>query len=590
MATNNLEYQLNTVRIRLVPDIPLFSDRPVNSPDDAADLMARELADWDREVVCVLNRDVKGRVLSMNVVSIGALSEAQVHPREVFKSAVLSNAAAVILMHNHPSGDIQPSVEDVMMTTRMQESGEILGIPVQDHIIVGSGGDWYSMREHGEMDSKSSLVAEVREGQSKYSVNDPSKRDKRSYREKVKERFVRSLQENPLSWKKEWSSNETGRPYNMGSGYAYKGLNAFFLKFMEITMEYRDPRWLTFRQAADAGYKIPKGTKMAPVEYFFMFDTKNRKTVTWKDYNKLTEAEKKEIIVDPDGTKQNRYILRSKEHYVFNAAQLEGVPELDRKNEYHEINASEVVQAVARGMEVEINEKEQGRAFYSPLTDSITLPLKEQFESDYAYQSTALHELGHATGHESRLGRDIEGSFGSTEYAYEELIAEITSCFMGEYLPVEAGEEDINNHVAYVQNWLEAIDKDPNYLFKAIKAADQAADYMISKGDLETLKERFLKESEQGIEYWHYSIEVDHGDGLLREHYSSLEQLKQGLEEYDLPESLANFEGALNAETNMAVREHGEYKVVAYAMIPEVKEELERSRVYREEKDCDIEI
>jgi hypothetical protein len=275
---------------------------------------------------------------------------------------------------------------------------------------------------------------------------------------------------------------------------------------------------------------------------------------------------------------------------VFNAAQLEGVPELDRKNEYHEINASEVVQAVARGMEVEINEKEQGRAFYSPLTDSITLPLKEQFESDYAYQSTALHELGHATGHESRLGRDIEGSFGSTEYAYEELIAEITSCFMGEYLPVEAGEEDINNHVAYVQNWLEAIDKDPNYLFKAIKAADQAADYMISKGDLETLKERFLKESEQGIEYWHYSIEVDHGDGLLREHYSSLEQLKQGLEEYDLPESLANFEGALNAETNMAVREHGEYKVVAYAMIPEVKEELERSRVCREEKDCDIEI
>jgi antirestriction protein ArdC len=383
----------------------------------------------------------------------------------------------------------------------MVEAGKILGIPVQDHIILGGEGVWYSMFENGDIDVSDSvsMVAEAKEGLAEYSSEKRDRKDRQTYREKVKERFVQSLQENPLTWKKEWSSNETGRPYNLSSGYAYKGLNALYLKCMEIEREYRDPRWLTFKQAAEAGYGIPKGTKMTPVEYFFMYDTQAKKTISWKEYNKLTETKKNEVIMDSGGARHSRYVLRSREHHVFNASQLEGVPELDRDFEYHQIEPSEVVKAVAAGMGVEITEKEQGRAFYSRLTDSITLPLKEQFESDYAYQTTALHELGHATGHECRLGREVSGSFGSPGYAHEELIAEIASCFMGEYLPVEAGESDISNHVAYVQNWLEAIDQDPNYLYKAIKAADQAADYMIEKGGLERVLEKTLEHTNMGV-------------------------------------------------------------------------------------------
>lgn len=96
---------------------------------------------------CVLNLKSNSQVINMNVVSVGTLNTALAHPREVFKSAVLSNAAGIILLHNHPSGNSYPSREDYNVTKRMLAAGEIMGIPVMDHVIV-AGNDYYSFLEN----------------------------------------------------------------------------------------------------------------------------------------------------------------------------------------------------------------------------------------------------------------------------------------------------------------------------------------------------------------------------------------------------------------------------------------------------------
>lgn len=120
------------------------------APIDAA-RTARELAgdDLDREVFGVLLVDTRNRITAMHVVSIGTLNGTLVHPREVFKVAILGNAAAVILFRNHPSGDPNPSHEDRQLTRRLIDAGRILGIDVLDHVILGDEARYYSFKERG---------------------------------------------------------------------------------------------------------------------------------------------------------------------------------------------------------------------------------------------------------------------------------------------------------------------------------------------------------------------------------------------------------------------------------------------------------
>lgn len=139
--------ELKVVSIRLVDEPPLFSKRELTSPKSVFEFMGQELQKYDREFFCVLNLKSNNQVINMNVVSVGTLNTALAHPREVFKSAVLSNAAGIILLHNHPSGNCSPSLEDHSITKRMQAAGKIMGIPVMDHVIV-AGNDYYSFLEN----------------------------------------------------------------------------------------------------------------------------------------------------------------------------------------------------------------------------------------------------------------------------------------------------------------------------------------------------------------------------------------------------------------------------------------------------------
>ena len=145
------EHELKVVSIRMVDEPPLLSDRRIRSAYDAVDVMAKELQKYDRELFCILNLQTSGKVINMNVVSMGTLNTAVVSPREVFKTAILSNAASILLAHNHPSGECSPSKEDMQVTKRLIECGNLIDIPVTDHIITGWGETYYSFREHGQL-------------------------------------------------------------------------------------------------------------------------------------------------------------------------------------------------------------------------------------------------------------------------------------------------------------------------------------------------------------------------------------------------------------------------------------------------------
>lgn len=143
-------YELEVVNVRLVKEPSLYSEKEVSSPEAVVELISKELAQYDREVFCILNLKANGQVINMNVVSMGTLNATLVSPREVFKSAILANASHIIALHNHPSGSLNPSREDMYLTKRLQECGQMMDIQLADHIIVGgTTGKMLSMREEG---------------------------------------------------------------------------------------------------------------------------------------------------------------------------------------------------------------------------------------------------------------------------------------------------------------------------------------------------------------------------------------------------------------------------------------------------------
>ena len=156
--------KLEQVAIRMVEQPPLYSKEPMNNPDAAIRVMNEFLSQMDRELFCIVNLQADLTPINMNIVSVGSLNEALINPREIFKSAILSNAHSMMLIHNHPSGNLTPSTSDIQTTARMQELGELMGISLVDHIITGRNGNYYSFRDKGEFpDSRIRFSTRVEE-------------------------------------------------------------------------------------------------------------------------------------------------------------------------------------------------------------------------------------------------------------------------------------------------------------------------------------------------------------------------------------------------------------------------------------------
>ncbi len=143
------------VRVLLVADgdaVPYF-EQPIKEPSRVWQLLKDEAATWDRERFLVLALDGRHKALGLEEVSVGTATASLVHPREVFKGLVLANASAFILVHNHPSDDPSPSAEDRAVTKRLSEAGELLGIKLLDHVIVGASA-FYSFSEEDLLPAK----------------------------------------------------------------------------------------------------------------------------------------------------------------------------------------------------------------------------------------------------------------------------------------------------------------------------------------------------------------------------------------------------------------------------------------------------
>lgn len=312
-------------------------------------------------------------------------------------------------------------------------------------------------------------------------------------RSQMIEAFIHSLQEDEIPWEAGWNQE---RPYNAVTGVKYRGGNWVWLSFEAEEFQYKDPRWCTFKQAQKEGWKIKKGSKGVPLEFWSLYDTVAKKKISYEQAEKLRQ---KLQLSDQEFSERIKPVASV--FVVFNAEQIEGIPEL--QIEHVELDEKELMQqrdVLLKNMSLSLNEGGD-RAFYRPSEDTIFLPEVNLFQDEYSYISTFLHEAAHASGHESRLNRNIKNVFGTPDYAKEELRAEISSAFVTMELGIDGGNmEHVENHKAYIQSWIKILKDDPNELFRAIKSAEKIADYLIEKGEfeLEPRNKEYLTE-EQSI-------------------------------------------------------------------------------------------
>ena len=146
---SNVAKRINIVSIKMVKEASfLYQTRTISSPKDAYEMIKEQLEGLDREQFIIACLNTKNEPTNITVVSVGSLNKAIVHPREIFKTAILSNAASIMAFHNHPSGEITPSQQDIQLTNRLYEAGELLGIKLLDHLIIGDG-TFTSLKEKG---------------------------------------------------------------------------------------------------------------------------------------------------------------------------------------------------------------------------------------------------------------------------------------------------------------------------------------------------------------------------------------------------------------------------------------------------------
>jgi putative DNA primase/helicase len=286
------------------------------------------------------------------------------------------------------------------------------------------------------------------------------------YAESVSESIIRQLEKGTAPWVKPWKAGERYMPYNPTTGNHYQGINAIWLLTVAESKGFDDSRWLTYKQAVGVDAQVNKGEKSTTIQFWKWHD----------EIPKLDEVGKP--VLDEDGKPVKQLIRLQKPRVrsanVFNACQMEGLPTIIRPA-LSEWERHAEAEAILKDSGAVIQHLPSNRAFYRPSTDSITLPIREQFPSADNYYATALHELGHWTGHEGRLNRDLQHPFGSAGYAKEELRAEIASMMMGEQLSIG---HDPSQHVAYIGSWIKALQEDPREIFKASADAERMVKYL----------------------------------------------------------------------------------------------------------------
>ena len=287
--------------------------------------------------------------------------------------------------------------------------------------------------------------------------------EKKPFHEAVAEKLIEQLKQGTAPWQRPWEPGEPGQfvPTNPITGNRYKGINAIHLIAQGLT----DQRWMTYKQAEGIGAQVRKGEKGTPIQY-------------WKfSEEQIKTDDNGKPVIDSDGKPIKEVVRLERPRVffatVFNAEQIDGLPPLQRKAQTWD--ALERAEYILQASGADIRHGSEN-AFYRPGTDSVHLPDKRQFPQAANYYATALHELGHWTGHASRLDRDLSHPFGSEGYAKEELRAEIASMILGDELGIG---HDPGQHAAYVGSWIKALQDDPLEVFRAAADAEKIQGYVL---------------------------------------------------------------------------------------------------------------
>jgi len=276
----------------------------------------------------------------------------------------------------------------------------------------------------------------------------------------VTDKIIEKLENGVLPWHKPWTVQ---RPFNYASKREYSGINLYLL-------DGEDPRYMTYKQVKEKGGTVKKGAKAYMVVFW---SPVKAKTVKIKD----EETGEEETYID--GSTLGKFVLRY--YTVFNAVDIEGIefPAI-------EINVNnkpiDYAQSVADSYIVQLDSFAHGgnKAYYMPLNDHVQMPKLDSFESSDEYYSTLFHELSHSTGHEKRLDRRSQKEFDSHKhsYSYEELVAEMTACFLCSYTGITS---TLDNSAAYLSGWASVLSKKENqrYVILAAGQAQKASDFIL---------------------------------------------------------------------------------------------------------------
>jgi antirestriction protein ArdC len=393
-------------------------------------------------------------------------------------------------------------------------------------------------------------------------------------RKQLVDTVLSNLEKGTGIWEAGWVT--PAAPESAVTGKKYRGVNNFFLSLISMAEGYKDNRWMTFNQMTEKGWNfktngegnsLAKG-KGAAIEFFEFRDKKTKQPYDKRTCDGMTDEEKDEYW------KENVVPIR-KFYRVFNGDLIEGIPEKERR----EIDPDGKVERAEKIIDYwDRNEAKivygGNEAFYRISTDEIHLPEKRDFYTLQEFYGTAMHEIGHSTGHEKRLNRDIKNAFGSENYAEEELRAEIASMFIAQDLEIALNDSHIQNNSAYIRSWYGKIKENPNVLFTAISDADKISKFVMSKENV----------GEKRVEYYAVVSDVNVYDETVYKVYTAAENgqtvlaVKYGFSDREaLDKEFQKMQG-------LSFWQGGEFKEVSF-------EELQRISVNKaKEKDKEEEI
>ncbi|MDA8232792.1 MAG: zincin-like metallopeptidase domain-containing protein [Magnetospirillum sp.] len=308
------------------------------------------------------------------------------------------------------------------------------------------------------------------------------------YVKAVADSIIEQLERGTAPWQRPWEPGERRLPYNPTTGNDYRGLNAVWLSVVGDSKGYNDARWMTYKQASEAGAQVRGGERGTAIQYWM-----------WSEQRPALDDNGRPVL-NADGTKQTVTVQLARpkvfQARVFNGAQIDGLP-LQPLRLTEEWQRHQDAEQILANSGARIFHRDGNRAFYNVERDDITLPLRGQFTTADKYYATALHELGHWTGHSSRLNRDLAHPFGSVGYAKEELRAEIASLMIGDRLGIG---HDPEQHAAYVGSWIKALKDDPREIFRAAADAEKITGHVFSLGQAQQQTQATATTTSEAIE------------------------------------------------------------------------------------------